>query len=49
MKRTLPLIAALTLATTLASCGKIVGSLVPPQTVENPAGLDGKVLAPSSP
>lgn len=49
MKRTLPLIAALTLATTLASCGKIVGSLVPPQTVENPAGLDGKVLALSSP
>ncbi|PIG99121.1 hypothetical protein [Deinococcus sp. UR1] len=49
MKRTLSLIAVLTLATTLASCGKIVGSLVPAQTVENPAGLDGKVLAPSSP
>ncbi|WP_424949686.1 hypothetical protein [Deinococcus sp.] len=31
----------------LASCGSLVGALVPPQTVTNPAGLTGVTLAPS--
>lgn len=31
----------------LASCGQIVGALVPPQTITNPAGLTGATLAPS--
>ena len=32
----------------LASCGSVVGALVPPQEITNPAGLTGAVLAPSS-
>ncbi len=31
----------------LAGCGSLVGALVPPQTITNPAGLTGAVLAPS--
>ncbi|WP_407538573.1 hypothetical protein Q0M94_10270 [Deinococcus radiomollis] len=32
----------------LAGCGSVVGALVPPQTITNPAGLTGATLAPSS-
>lgn len=32
----------------LGSCGSVVGALVPPQSVTNPAGLSGATLAPSS-
>lgn len=32
----------------LSGCGAVVGALVPPQTVSNPAGLTGATLAPSS-
>ena len=32
----------------LSGCGAVVGALVPPQTVTNPAGLTGATLAPSS-
>ena len=31
----------------LAGCGSVVGSLVPPQTITNPAGLTGAVLSSS--
>lgn len=31
----------------LASCGQLVGALVPPQTITNPAGLTGATLTPS--
>ncbi|ULH14302.1 hypothetical protein MF271_01930 (plasmid) [Deinococcus sp. KNUC1210] len=31
----------------LASCGSVVGALVPPQEITNPAGLTGVTLAPS--
>lgn len=31
----------------LAGCGSVVGSFVPPQTIENPAGLDGAVMTTS--
>ena len=31
----------------LAGCGSLVGALVPPQEITNPAGLTGAVLAPS--
>lgn len=31
----------------LSSCGSVVGALIPPQTVTNPAGLTGATLAPS--
>ncbi|GAA0522929.1 hypothetical protein [Deinococcus depolymerans] len=49
MHKTVSAAALITLATTLASCGAIVGKFVPPQTVENPAGLNGKTLSSSGP
>ncbi|MBZ9750886.1 hypothetical protein K7W42_08425 [Deinococcus sp. HMF7604] len=41
-------VALLSLMAALASCGKVVGAFVPPQTVTNPAGLEGKTLTSDS-
>ncbi|WP_221091272.1 hypothetical protein [Deinococcus aquaedulcis] len=49
MKKIVVSVAALSAALALSGCGRVVGSFIPPQTVSNPAGLEGKQLVASSP